>query len=216
MSVSLKKGQGVSLSKSQFDLSQVTIGLGWDVAEKRLSFSEFFKNLFSGNNEDYDLDVIAFLCDKNGKITNLGTVENGKQTLDNGDIIFFNNMIHKTGHVWLTGDNRTGEGEGDDEQIILKLNALSDQYYKIVFIVQIYDGTQRKQHFGQIQNAFIRAVDANNIEMARFDLSTGSEFVNKRSMIFAELNREASGWQFKAIGNASESDTFVSYIERYL
>ena len=142
-------------------------------------------------------------------------MENGKQTLDNGDIIFFNNMIHKTGHVWLTGDNRTGEGEGDDEQIILKLNALSDQYYKIVFIVQIYDGTQRKQHFGQIQNAFIRAVDANNIEMARFDLSTGSEFVNKRSMIFAELNREASGWQFKAIGNASESDTFVSYIERY-
>ena len=216
MSVSLKKGQGVSLSKSQFDLSQVTIGLGWDVAEKRLSISEFFKSLFSGNNEDYDLDVIAFLCDKNGKITNLGTVENGKQTLDNGDIIFFNNMIHKTGHVWLTGDNRTGEGEGDDEQIILKLNALSDQYYKIVFIVQIYDGTQRKQHFGQIQNAFIRAVDANNIEMARFDLSTGSEFVNKRSMIFAELNREASGWQFKAIGNASESDTFVSYIERYL
>ena len=215
MSVSLKKGQGVSLSKSQFDLSQVTIGLGWDVAEKRLSFSEFFKNLFSGNNEDYDLDVIAFLCDKNGKITNLGTVENGKQTLDNGDIIFFNNMIHKTGNVWLTGDNRTGEGEGDDEQIILKLNALSNQYYKIVFIVQIYDGTQRKQHFGQIQNAFIRAVDANNIEMVRFDLSTGSEFVNKRSMIFAELNREANGWQFKAIGNASESDTFVSYIERY-
>ncbi len=216
MSVSLKKGQGVSLSKSQFDLSQVTIGLGWDVAENRQSISGFFKSLFSGNNEDYDLDVIAFLCDKNGKITNLGTVENGKQTLDNGDIIFFNNMIHKTGHVWLTGDNRTGEGEGDDEQIILKLNALSDQYYKIVFIVQIYDGTQRKQHFGQIQNAFIRAVDANNIEMARFDLSTGSEFVNKRSMIFAELNREASGWQFKAIGNASESDTFVSYIERYL
>ena len=216
MSVSLKKGQGVSLSKSQFDLSQVTIGLGWDVAEKRLSFSEFFKNLFSGNNEDYDLDVIAFLCDKNGKITNLGTVENGKQTLDNGDIIFFNNMIHKTGNVWLTGDNRTGEGEGDDEQIILKLNALSNQYYKIVFIVQIYDGAQRKQHFGDVQNAFIRAVDANNIEMVRFDLSTSSEFVNKRSMIFAELNREANGWQFKAIGNASESDTFVSYIERYL
>jgi Uncharacterized proteins involved in stress response, homologs of TerZ and putative cAMP-binding protein CABP1 len=224
MSVSLKKGQGVSLSKSQFDLSQVTIGLGWDVAEKRLSFSEFFKNLFSGNNEDYDLDVIAFLCDKNGKITNLGTVENGEQTLDNGDIIFFNNMIHKTGHVWLTGDNRTGEGEGDDEQIILKLNALSNQYYKIVFIVQIYDGAQRKQHFGEVQNAFIRAVDANNIEMVRFDLSTSSEFVNKRSMIFAELNREASGWQlnreasgwqFKAIGNASESDTFVSYIEWY-
>ena len=142
-------------------------------------------------------------------------VKNGKQTLDNGDIIFFNNLTHETGNVWLTGDNRTGEGDGDDEQIILKLNALSDQYHKIVFIVQIYDGTQRKQHFGQIQNAFIRAVDANNIEMARFDLSTGSEFVNKRSMIFAELNREASGWQFKAIGNASESDTFVSYIEWY-
>lgn len=213
MSVSLKKGQGVSLSKSQYDLSNVTIGLGWDVAEKKKSF---IQTLFSGGNEEYDLDVVAFLCNSNGKIANLGSIQNGKQTLDNGDIIFFNNLRHKSGHVWLTGDNRTGEGDGDDEQIILKLNDLDVAYQKIVFIVQIYDATKRKQHFGEVQNAFIRAVDAKGLEMVRFDLSTSSEFNNKRSMIFAELNRETSGWQFKAIGQASDSDTFVSYIQSYL
>lgn len=212
MSVSLRKGEVVSLSKNQYDLSNVTIGLGWDVAEKQKSF---FQKLFSSDNEEYDLDVVAFLCDSNGKMANLGTLQNGRRTLNDSDIVFFNNLRHRSGHVWLTGDNRTGEGDGDDEQIILKLNELSSEYSKIVFIVQIYDATRRQQHFGKVQNAFIRAVDANGIEMARFDLSTNVEFSNKRSMIFAELNRETNGWQFKAIGQARDSDTFVSYIQNY-
>lgn len=212
MSVSLKKGQGVSLSKSEYDLSQVTVGLGWDVREAK---SGLLKSLFGKKEAEYDLDVVAFLCDANGKMTNLGDTKQGKRTLLNGDIIFFNNLMHHSNHVWLTGDNRTGEGDGDDEQIILKLNALDDRYHKIVFIVQIYNAEQLQQHFGEVDNAFIRAVDAKGKEMVRFDLSTSTEFQNQRSMIFAELNREQNSWQFKAIGTPSTSDTFVSYIEKY-
>lgn len=212
MSVNLKKGDFVSLSKNQYDLSCVTVGLGWDVAEKKQSF---FKTLFSGQNEEYDLDVVAFLCNSQGKMINSGQIRNGRRTLENSDVVFFNNLRHHSGHVWLTGDNRTGEGDGDDEQIILRLNDLGNEYAKIVFIVQIYDGIRLNQHFGEVKNAFIRAVDAKGIEMARFDLSTSSEFNNKRSMIFAELNREANGWQFKAIGHVSDSDTFVSYMQSY-
>ncbi|EFD5123792.1 TerD family protein, partial [Enterobacter hormaechei] len=170
MSVSLSKGQGVSLKKNEYDLSSVTIGLGWDINEEKKGF---LGGIFGKKEEEYDLDVIAFLCNSAGKVTDLGNVENGKPTLVNGDIIFFNSLRHKSGNIWLTGDNRTGAGDGDDEQIIVRLNSLDAQYEKIVFIVQIYNGEKLQQHFGKVQNAFIRAVDARNIEMARFDLSGG-------------------------------------------
>ena len=194
MSVSLSKGQGVSLKKNEYDLSSVTIGLGWDINEEKKGF---LGGIF-GKKEEYDLDVIAFLCNSAGKVTDLGNVENGKPTLVNGDIIFFNSLRHKSGNIWLTGDNRTGAGDGDDEQIIVRLNSLDAQYEKIVFIVQIYNGEKLQQHFGKVQNAFIRAVDARNIEMARFDLSGGPAFASQRSMVFAELIREATGWKLRA------------------
>ncbi|AFH93292.1 TPA: TerD family protein [Providencia stuartii] len=211
MSVSLKKGQGVSLKKSEYDLSSVTIGLGWDIKEEKKGF---LGSLF-GKQEEYDLDVIAFLCDANGKVADLGRMEGGQASLVDGDIIFFNSLRHKSGQIWLTGDNRTGAGDGDDEQIIVKLNTLDDKYAKIVFIVQIYNGKQLQQHFGKVQNAFIRAVDAKNVEMARFDLSGGAEFNHQRSMLFAELVREDSGWKLNAIGQPSDSDSFVSYLKDY-
>ncbi|HEM7134312.1 TerD family protein [Providencia hangzhouensis] len=212
MSVSLKKGQGVSLKKSEFDLSNVTIGLGWDIKEEKKGF---LGGLFGKQSEEYDLDVIAFLCDANGKVSDLGKMEGGQASLVGGDIIFFNSLNHKSGQIWLTGDNRTGAGDGDDEQIIVKLNTLDERYAKIVFIVQIYNGKQLQQHFGKVQNAFIRAVDAKNIEMARFDLSGGAEFNNQRSMLFAELVREDTGWKLNAIGQPSDSDSFVSYLRDY-
>ncbi|ECU2933610.1 tellurium resistance protein TerX, partial [Salmonella enterica subsp. enterica serovar Kentucky] len=137
MSVSLSKGQGVSLKKNEYDLSSVTIGLGWDINEEKKGF---LGGIFGKKEEEYDLDVIAFLCNSAGKVTDLGNVENGKPTLVNGDIIFFNSLRHKSGNIWLTGDNRTGAGDGDDEQIIVRLNSLDAQYEKIVFIVQIYNG----------------------------------------------------------------------------
>ena len=212
MSVSLSKGQGVSLKKNEYDLSSVTIGPGWDINEEKKGF---LGGIF-GKKEEYDLDVIAFLCNSAGKVTDLGNVENGKPTLVNGDIIFFNSLRHKSGNIWLTGDNRTGAGDGDDEQIIVRLNSLDAQYEKIVFIVQIYNGEKLQQHFGKVQNAFIRAVDARNIEMARFDLSGGPAFASQRSMVFAELIREATGWKLRAIGESSESDSFVSHLRNYM
>ncbi|MEJ4044116.1 MULTISPECIES: TerD family protein [unclassified Erwinia] len=213
MSVSLKKGQGVSLRKNEHDLSSVTIGLGWDINEEKKGL---LGGLFGKKEPEYDLDVVAFLCDAAGKVADLGKTENGKPTLVDGDIIFFNSLRHKSGQIWLTGDNRTGEGDGDDEQIIVKLNTLDARYEKIVFIVQIYNGVQLQQHFGKVQNAFIRAVDARNVEMARFDLSGGSAFSNQRSMLFAELVRESTGWKLNAIGEPSESDTFVSHLKNYM
>lgn len=213
MSVSLRKGQGVSLRKNEYDLSSVTIGLGWDINEEKKGL---LGGLFGKKEPEYDLDVVAFLCNAAGKVTDLGTVENGRPTLVNGDIIFFNNLQHKSGQIWLTGDNRTGEGDGDDEQIIVKLNSLDARFEKIIFIVQIYNGQELSQHFGKVKNAFIRAVDARNIEMARFDLSGGAEFNHQRSMLFAELVRENTGWKLNAIGEPSDSDTFVSHLKSYL
>ncbi|MDR3178128.1 MAG: TerD family protein [Campylobacteraceae bacterium] len=209
MAISLKKGQGVSLKKSENDLSLVTIGLGWDVKEEKKGL---FANIFGGSKEeDYDLDVIAFLCRSDGKVHSVGN-----DRLIGGDIVFFNNLRHTSGSIWLTGDNRTGAGEGDDEQIIVKLNDLPQQFTKIVFIVQIYQGIQRNQSFGKVQNAFIRAVDAKGREMVRFDLSGGESFSQYRSLLFAELEREEGGWKFNAIGTPDGSDTFLEWLRRYV
>ncbi len=213
MSVSLRKGQSVSLRKNEHDLSSVTIGLGWDINEEKKGL---LGGLFGKKEPEYDLDVIAFLCNAQGKVADLGDVENGRPSLVNGDIIFFNSLRHKSGHIWLTGDNRTGAGDGDDEQIIAQLNSLNPKYEKIVFIVQIYNGQELKQHFGKVQNAFIRAVDAKNVEMARFESSGGAAFDGQRSMLFAELVRESTGWKLNAIGEPSESDSFVSHLKNYL
>ncbi|AOO59806.1 TerD family protein (plasmid) [Klebsiella sp. B345] len=213
MTVSLRKGQGVSLRKNEYDLSTVTIGLGWDINEEKKGF---LGGIFGKKEEEYDLDVIAFLCNDMGKVTDLGNVENGKPSLVNGDIVFFNSLRHKSGQIWLTGDNRTGAGDGDDEQIIAKLNSLDPKYQKIIFIVQIYNGEKLQQHFGKVQNAFIRAVDGRNVEMARFDLSGGPSFNGQRSMVFAELVREATGWKLNAIGEPSASDSFVSHLRNYI
>lgn len=212
MAISLKKGQGVSLKKSDYDLSMVTVGLGWDVNEEKKGF---LGSIF-GKNEEYDLDVVAFLCDANGKVRNLGSTDAGSRRLVGGDIIFFNSMRHSSGCIWLTGDNRTGAGDGDDEQIIVKLNDLPDVFQKIVFVVQIYNGQEQGQNFGKVENAFIRAVDNRGREMARFDLSGGAGFSQYCSMLFAELVREQDGWKFNAIGSPDQSDSFIVWLKKYL
>lgn len=212
MAVSLSKGQGISLKKTENNLSQVTIGLGWDIQEQKKGF---LGGLFGGGGADYDLDVIAFLVGENGKVNNLGRDRQGNVTLQNSDVIFFNNQRHASGHIWLTGDNRTGAGDGDDEQIIVRLNDLAPQYHKVVFIVQIYKAVENKQHFGQVKNAFIRAVDATGKEMVRFDLSGTGQYDQQRSLLFAELVREATGWKFNALGQPSSSDSFVEWLKQY-
>ena len=212
MAVSLGKGQGISLKKTENNLSQVTIGLGWDIQEQKKGF---LGGLFGGKNADYDLDVVAFLVGQNGKVNNLGRDTQGNVTLQNGDVVFFNNQRHSSGHIWLTGDNRTGAGDGDDEQIVVKLNDLGQQYHKVVFVVQIYNGASNQQHFGQVKNAFIRAVDATGKEMVRFDLSGTGQYDQQRSLLFAELVREPTGWKFNAVGRPSSSDSFVEWLKQY-
>ena len=212
MTVSLKKGHGVSLKKNENDLSMVTIGLGWDIQETKKGF---LGGMFAPKEAEYDLDVVAFLCGADGKVHNLGRDSSGNATLVNGDIIFFNNMRHGSGQIWLTGDNRTGAGDGDDEQIIVKLNDLPQQYTKVVFVVQIYKGLENKQSFGMVKNAFIRAVDGKKREMVRFDLSGGAAYENCRSMLFAEMVREADGWKFNALGTPSASDSFVEWLKKF-
>ena len=213
MAITLAKGQGLSLEKSQHNLSLVTIGLGWDIAAQKKSF---LGGLFGEQPAEYDLDVVAFLCDANDTVRDVGRDASGNPMLKNSDVIFFNNLKHRSGDIWLTGDNRTGAGDGDDEQIIVKLNSLSNDYHKIVFIVQIYEGAKNNQHFGQVQNAFIRAVDASGKEMVRFNLSGKDQYDQQRSLLFAELVRENNGWKFNALGSSSASDNFVEWLKKYV
>ncbi|MFP1529407.1 TerD family protein [Escherichia coli] len=140
----------------------------------------------------------------------------GKPTLVNGDIIFFNSLRHKSGNIWLTGDNRTGAGDGDDERIIVRLNSLDAQYEKIVFIVQIYNGEKLQQHFGKVQNAFIRAVDARNIEMARLELFWRTRLRQPALHGFCRADTRGYRLETRAIGEPSESDSFVSHLRNYM
>ncbi|MGV8815978.1 MAG: TerD family protein [Gelidibacter sp.] len=219
--INLSKGQTIDLRKnskgeSVYDLSKVTIGLGWDVRQKQ---SGLLGKLFGGNKEEeYDLDAIAFLLDENGKVANLGrTVQkNGRSVgLYEGDVIYFNSLQHPSGHIWLTGDNRTGVGEGDDEQIIVKLDALDQKYSKILFVVSIYQGRQNNQHFSMVENAFIRAVDAKGNEITKYSLSGDSSLSGMCSMVFSEVYRHNGDWKFRAIGEPYQTDNFVDILKKY-
>ncbi|MEN4759221.1 TerD family protein [Chryseobacterium sp. C39-AII1] len=219
MAINLQKGQTINLRKNDrgesiYDLSKVTIGLGWDVRKQ----GGFFGKIFGKEAAEYDLDAIAFLLDANGKVVNKGKsiTSNGRQIrLYQGDVVYFNSMQHPSGHVWLTGDNRTGAGDGDDEQIIVKLDQLDEKYQKIVFIVSIYQGTKNNQHFGMIENAFIRAVDAKGKEITKFSLSGDASMNGKCSMVFAEAYRHNGDWKFRAIGEPHTTDNFVDILKKY-
>ncbi|PWV53461.1 TerD family protein [Chitinophaga sp. S165] len=221
MAINLVKGQTIDLRKNDkgesFDLSTVTIGLGWDVRKKS---GGFFGKLLGGKEEEFDLDAIAFLLDKNGKVADLGktvqTNDGRNLSLYQGDVIFFNSQRHPSGNIWLTGDNRTGAGDGDDEQIIVKLDSLDAKYEKILFIVSIYQGRQRNQHFGGIENAFIRAVDNKGKEIAKFNLSGDASYTNMCSLVFAEVYRNNGTWKFRALGDPQPADSFVEILRNYV
>ncbi len=222
MAINLQKGQTIDLRKNDkgeniYDLSTVTIGLGWDVRQRQ---SGFLGKLFGGKAEEYDLDAIAFLLDGRGKVANLGksvqTRDGREIRLYEGDVIYFNSMRHPSGHIWLTGDNRTGAGDGDDEQIIVKLDALDDKYQKILFVVSIYQGRQNNQHFSMVENAFIRAVDAKGKEITKYSLSGDASLNGMCSMVFAEAYRKDGGWKFRAIGEPHQTDNFVEILQKFI
>lgn len=174
MAVSLKKGQKVDLTKGNAGLTKVLIGLGWDT------------NKYDGGS-DFDLDAAAFLLKGDGKAR------------DDKDFVFYGNLKHTSGALEHLGDNLTGEGDGDDEQIRVDLAAVPADIEKIDFTVTIYEAEERKQNFGQVSNAYIRIVDASNDkELIRFDL--GEDFSVETAVVVAELYRHGGEWKFNAIG----------------
>jgi tellurium resistance protein TerD len=173
MSVSLSKGGNVSLSKEAPGLTAILVGLGWDAR--------------TTSGADFDLDASALMLDASGKI------------VSDQHFIFFNNLKSPDGSVEHTGDNLTGEGEGDDEAIKVNLATVPGEVDKIVFPVSIYDAEARSQNFGQVRNAFIRVANqAGGAEIARYDLSEDAS--TETAMIFGEVYRSASEWKFRAVG----------------
>ncbi|KOY03731.1 MULTISPECIES: TerD family protein [Pseudomonas] len=173
MAVSLSKGGNVSLSKEAPGLSEVLVGLGWD---PRVT-----------DGTEFDLDASIFIVGENGKV------------LDDNSFIFYNNKKSTDGSVEHMGDNRSGAGEGDDEQVTVKLTSLAPLVKKLVFAVTIHDSDARKQNFGQVSNGYIRVVNkADGKELARFDLSEDAS--TETAMIFGELYRSGEEFKFKAIG----------------
>lgn len=175
MSITLSKGQKISLTKGNPGLSKVMVGLGWDV------------NSFDSG-ADFDLDASAFLTGMNGKCT------------ADGDFIFYGNLEHSSGAVKHMGDNRTGEGDGDDEQIFVDLGAVPANIQKIAITVTIYEAAKRHQNFGQVENSYCRIVDdATGTEIVRFDL--GEDFSIETAIVVGELYRNNGEWKFNAIGS---------------
>ena len=178
MAVSLKKGQKVDLTKTNPGLKEVMIGLGWDV------------NRYDGG-KDFDLDASVFMLDASGKVPS------------DDEFIFYGNLKHKSGSVEHLGDNLTGKGEGDDEQIKINLAAVPENIQKIDFTVTIYEAEQRNQNFGQVENAFIRVVNAaNNEELIRYDLA--EDFSIETAVVVGQLYRHNGEWKFNAIGSGFE------------
>lgn len=195
MSVSLQKGQKVSLSKENAGLSKVLIGLGWDEVKVK-------KGFFAPKPQPIDCDASALLL-TNGKLAN------------KGDIIYFGNLAHSSGTVQHMGDNLTGAGDGDDEQIIVDLANLPEKYDRIVLVVNIYQAVQRQQHFGLIQNAFIRIVDARtNAEMCKYNLT--ENYSGMTAMIFGEVYRHNGEWKFNAIGQGTNDPGLGELVNRYV
>lgn len=195
MSVKLQKGQKVSLSKENAGLSRVIVGLGWDEVERKRSF-------FAPKPQDIDCDAFAIML-KNGKL------------VDNKDIVYFGNLSHYTNSVNHMGDNLTGEGDGDDEQIVIDLNSVPAEYDKIVLAVNIYKAYDRRQNFGLIKNAFIRLVDArNNKEMCIYNLT--EDYSGMTAMLFGEVYRYNGEWKFNAVGQGTTDGSISEFAKRYL
>ena len=175
MPINLSKGQKVDLTKGNPGLKKIMIGLGWDV------------NAFDSGT-DFDLDAAAFMLGADGRCPS------------DKEFIFYGNLNHATGAVTHMGDNLTGEGEGDDEQIQIDLSKIPSNIEKIAFTVTIYESDARRQNFGQVSNAFIRIVDeSTNTELIRYDL--GEDFSIETAVVVGELYKNNGEWKFNAIGS---------------
>jgi len=179
MAISLQKGQKVDLTKTNPGLSKIVIGLGWDV------------NKYDGGKE-FDLDAAAFMLNTEGKVA------------DEKNFVFFNNQMSPDGSVIHTGDNRSGAGDGDDEQIKVDLALVSSSVAKITFGITIHEAKERNQNFGQVSNAYVRVLnEASGEEVIRYDL--GEDFSVETAIVVGELYRNNAEWKFNAIGSGYQN-----------
>ena len=174
MAVNLTKGGRIPLNKEAPGLKKILIGLGWDTNA-------------SDTGADFDLDASVFLLDSNAKVAN------------EKDFVFYNNLSSSDGSVVHTGDNRTGEGDGDDESIKVDLSKISSSIKEIAIVVTIHEAAQRKQNFGMVRNAFIRLVnDETNTEIVRYDLE--EDYSTETGLLFGRLYFKDNEWKFSAVG----------------
>ena len=173
MAVTLKKGENVSLSKTAPNLKNVLIGLGWDAR--------------ASDGADFDLDASLFMVGENGKVKS------------DDWFIFYNQLLSPCRSVEHTGDNRTGDGDGDDEAIKVALDKVPADVSRLVIAVTIHDAEARKQNFGMVLDAFVRLVNSDSDqEVLRFDLS--EDYSTETAMVFGEIYRRGSEWKFRAVG----------------
>ncbi|HBE9449937.1 TPA: TerD family protein [Clostridioides difficile] len=189
MSINLSKGDKIDLKKSNPGLSNILVGLGWDPVQQ--SGGGFLKSLFGGGQADIDCDASVFMLNQEGKLSGIK------------DLIYFGNLKSACKSVLHTGDNLTGEGTGDDEQILVNLDKVPSNIHKLLFVVNIYNCVDRKQHFGMIENAYIRVEDqGNKKEIAKYNLS--DNYSEKTTLIVGAIYRKDGSWQFKAIGEGTK------------
>lgn len=194
MSISLQKGQKVSLSKENAGLSKVMIGLGWDEVKQSRGF-------FAPKPQAIDCDASLIMLQ-------------GGKFKKKEDVIYYGNLRHASGTVQHMGDNLTGAGDGDDEQIMVDLSRVPAEYDKLIVVVNIYQAVKRKQHFGLIENAFCRLVDADkNVEMCKFNLT--DDYSGMTALIFGEVYRHNSEWKFNAMGQGTNDPGLGELLSRF-
>lgn len=199
MAINLQKGQRISLSKEAPGLKRLMCGLGWDVSKRS---GGGLLGAFS-NTQNCDLDASVLCLDQNGKVRDIANV------------VYFGNLSHRSGAVTHLGDNLTGAGEGDDEQIIVDLAKIPSEITKLVFTVNIYECIARKQSFEQVKNAFVRLVNtSNNKELARYELS-GLQYAGMTGMVMAEIYLHNNEWKMAAIGDGIKVNGLGELVKSY-
>ncbi|MFF0828082.1 TerD family protein [Brevibacillus porteri] len=198
--VSLQKGQKIDLTKGNAGLTKLLVGLGWDPVKKS---GGLLGGIFGGgSNANIDCDASVIMLDQNGKITK------------EKNLVYFGNKKSPCGSVSHSGDNLTGDGEGDDEQLNVDLSRVPNDVHKLVFVVNIYDCVSRRQDFGMIGNAYIRVVNAsNNQNLCKFNLT--DNYSGKSSLIVGELYRYDGEWKFSAIGEGTTDTAISQLVRRY-
>lgn len=200
MAINLQKGQKISLTKDNEGLSRIMVGLGWDPVAQ--GGKGLLGSLFGGGAPNVDCDASVFLVDANGKVRS------------KEEIVYFGNLKHRSGSVQHMGDNLTGDGDGDDEQIVIELQKIPQDIARLIFVVNIYDCIKRRQHFGMIKNAFIRVVNlSNNQEMLRYNLT--DDYSNRTALIVGEIYRNGTEWKFGALGEGDNSSNLGELVNRY-